>query len=107
MPKKDSSGEIDKELSISKAGNKLLRRLLVGASQYVLGPFGKDCDLKRFGEKLLSRGGSPKTIKRKTVVAVSRKLAVLMHAVWKGDDDYVPFKKTHGKMNEPQQAEVA
>ena len=100
VPRKDSSGEMDKELSISKAGNKLLRRLLVAASHYILGPFGKDCDLKRFGEKLLKRGGSPKIVKRKTVVAVARKLAVLMHAVWKGDDDYAPFMKDH-RQNEP------
>jgi len=97
VPKKDSSGTVDKELSISKAGNKLVRRLLVGSAQYILGNFGKDCDLKRFGEKLASRGGAPKTAKRKAVVATARKLAVLMHTLWVNDDDYIPFMIEHRK----------
>jgi len=107
VPKKDSSGNLDKELSISKAGNKLLRRLLVGASHYILGPFGTDCDLKQFGEKLLKRGGAPKVVKRKTVVAVSRKLAVKMHAVWKSDGDYNPFMEKPRQKKKNQKPEAA
>ena len=52
VPKRDQSGETDKQLGISKAGDAYLRRLLVGAAQYILGPFGPDCDLKRHGLKL-------------------------------------------------------
>ena len=76
-PRRDQSEEIDKQLRITKAGNPFLRRLLVGAAQYVVGPFGEDCDLKSFGLRLSANGG--KNAKRKAVVAVARKLAVLLH----------------------------
>jgi transposase len=88
-PKRDQSGQTDKALSITKAGNTYLRRLLVSAAQYVLGPFGPDCDLRRFGMKVASRGG--KVAKRKAVVAVARKLAVVMHHIWKNNTVYEPF----------------
>ena len=106
VPKKDASGTVDKELSISKAGNKLVRRLLVGSAQYILGHFGKDCDLRRFGEKLAARGGAPRTAKRKAVVATARKLAILMHTLWANDDDYIPFMIEH-RRKRPQQAKAA
>jgi transposase len=89
VPKKDKSGSIDKPLSITKAGNTYLRRLLVGSAQYILGPFGPDCELKRYGERIASRGG--KIAKRKATVAVARKLAVLMHNLWKNGTVYEPF----------------
>src|SRR5690606_35109616 len=78
VPKRDQSGDLDKQLRISKTGDAYLRRLLVGAAQYILGPFGPDCDLKRKGLQLAERGGS--RAKRKAVVAVARKLAVLLLA---------------------------
>ena len=76
-------------LGISKTGNKLLRRLLVQAAQYILGPFGEDCELRRFGEKLAARGG--KIAKRKAVIAVARKLSVVMLNIWKNEIAYDPF----------------
>lgn len=79
-PRRDQSGETDKELRITKAGNPYLRRLLVGSAQYILGPFGEDCNLRRFGLRLATRGG--KNAKRRAVVAVARNLAVLMHRLW-------------------------
>lgn len=88
-PKRDQSGMTDKQLPISKAGDAYLRRLLVGCAQYILGPFGPDCDLKRFGVKLAARGG--KNAKRRAVVAVARKLAVMMHQLWKSGATYDPF----------------
>ena len=88
-PKRDQSGQTDKQLHITKAGDGYLRRLLVGCAQYVLGPFGPDCDLRRFGLKLAARGG--KNAKRRAVVAVARKLAVLMHQLWKSGATYDPF----------------
>jgi transposase len=88
-PKRDQSGATDKQLRITKAGDAYVRRLLVGCSQYILGPFGPDCDLKRFGLKLAARGG--KNAKRRAVVAVTRKLAVLMHHLWKSGAVYDPF----------------
>ena len=57
VPKRDQSGESDKQLRISKAGDAYLRRLLVSAAQYILGPFGPDCRLRRTGLKLAERGG--------------------------------------------------
>lgn len=87
-----SSGETNKQLRISKAGNKYLRRLLISCAQYILGPFGQDCDLRNHGLKIMSRGG--KNAKKKAVVAVARKLAVLLHHLWKTNAIYDPFYNT-------------
>ena len=51
-PRRDQSGETDKELRITKAGNGYLRRLLVGSAHYIMGPFGPDCELRRFGMRI-------------------------------------------------------
>src|SRR5262249_19661379 len=69
-------------------GDVMLRRLLVSSSHYILGPFGPDTDLRRYGERLYERGG--KNAKRRAVVAVARKLAVLLHAL---DIEETPFIK--------------
>jgi transposase len=90
VPKRDQSGDLDKQLHISKAGDAYLRRLLVSAAQYILGPFGPDCDLRRYGEALSARGG--KAAKKKAVVAVARKLSVLLLTLWKGSLDYEPLR---------------
>lgn len=91
VPKRDQSGGLDKELRISKAGNKYMRTLLVGAAQYILGPFGPDCDLRRRGLKLADRGG--RGAKKKAVVATARKLAVVMHRLWSSDADYIALRE--------------
>lgn len=88
VPKRDQSGDSDKQLRISKAGNAYLRRLLVSAAQYVIGPFGPDCELKRHGLMLAERGG--KRAKKKAVVAIARKLAVIMFALLRDGADYRP-----------------
>jgi transposase len=80
VPRKDQSGETDKQLHITKAGNRYLRRLLVQSAQYILGPFGEDCALRRFGERIAARGG--KNAKRRAIIAVARKLAILLHRLW-------------------------
>lgn len=90
VPKRDQSGNLDKQMRISKAGNAYLRRLLVSAAQYILGPFGADCDLRRHGEALCARGG--KAAKKKAVVAIARKLSVLLLTLWKGDLTYEPLR---------------
>jgi transposase len=90
VPKRDQSGALDKQLRISKAGDVYLRCLLVGCAQYILGPFGPDCDLKRHGLMLAERGGGRN--KRKAVVAIARKLAVLMLTLWKHGRDYEPLR---------------
>ena len=92
-PKRDQSGDLDKQLRITKAGNVYLRKLLVGSAQYILGPFGPDCNLRCFGLRLAERGG--RNAKRRAVVAVARKLAILMHRLWKTGEVYDPFYKPH------------
>ena len=77
VPARDQSGDRDPQKHISKEGDEMLRKLLVGSAHYVLGPFGSDSDLRRHGEKIASRGG--KNAKKRAVVAVARKLAVLLH----------------------------
>lgn len=91
-PKQDQSGERNPELRITKAGNRDLRRLLVQCAQYMLGPFGKDTDLRRFGESIAARGG--KAAKRRALVAVARKLAVLLHRLWVTGEVYEPLRNS-------------
>ena len=92
-PKRDQSGMIDKQLGITKAGDTYLRTMLVGCAQYMLGQFGPECDLRRVGLKIAERGG--KNGKRRAVVAIARKLAVLLHSLWKSDEMYDPFYQTN------------
>jgi transposase len=88
VPRLDDSSESRPQLRISKAGDELGRRLLVGAAQYILGPFGPECDLRRYGEAIAQRGG--KNAKKRAAVAVARKLAVLLHRLWVSERDYEP-----------------
>lgn len=90
VPKQDQSGSLDKQLHITKAGDTYLRRLLVGSAQYLMGPFGPPCGLRLFGERLAARGG--KNAKRRAVVAVARKLAVLLHKLWVSTEPYDPMR---------------
>ena len=90
VPKQDQSGSLDKQLNITKAGDGYLRRLLVGSAQYILGPFGPACGLRSFGLRLALRGGQ--NAKRRAVVAVARKLAVLLHKLWVSDAVYDPMR---------------
>jgi len=92
VPKRDQSGEVDKELSISRKGNTYLRCLLVGSAQYILGPFGPDCDLKERGLKLVERGG--RRAKKKAVVATARKLAVVMLSLLKNGGKYESYRRS-------------
>lgn len=89
VPRRDQSGDTDKQLSITKAGDTFVRKLLVQAANYILGPFGTDSDLKRWGLKLAERGG--KNGKQRAKVAVARKLAVLMHRLWVTGEIYEPL----------------
>jgi transposase len=91
-PGKDQSGEMDKQLPISKAGDRYLRLLLVQCAQYVLSCRGKDCEIKRWGLKLAERGG--KAAKKRAVIAVARRLAVQMHRLWVGAEPYDAFYAT-------------
>jgi transposase len=89
VPAKDESGDRDPQLRITKEGDEFLRSLLVNSAQYIMGPFGEDCDLRRHGQKIAARGG--KNAKKRGVVAVARKLAVLMHVLWSKNATYEPL----------------
>jgi transposase len=88
-PRRDQSGENDPQLRISKRGDSYLRRLLVSAAQYILGPFGPPSALRQYGLALAS-GGTPRA-KKRAVVAVARKLAVLLLTLWKNKSVYQAF----------------
>lgn len=89
VPRQDDSGDRSPQLPITKAGNGYMRRLLVGSAHYILGPFGPDCDLRRFGMRLAERGG--KNAKKRAVIAVARKLGVLLHRLWVTAEVYEPL----------------
>jgi transposase len=90
VPKRDDSGDRSPQLRITKHGDKFLRRLMVIGAHYILGPHGPDTDLRRWGLKLCQRGG--KNAKKRAVVAVARKLAVLLIAMLKNGQDYRPLR---------------
>ena len=90
VPGKDQSGDRDPGKRISGEGDEMLRRLLVGSAHYILGPFGPDTDLRRHGEKIASRGG--KNAKKRAVVAIARKLSVLLHRLWITGEPYEPLR---------------
>jgi transposase len=94
VPKQEDSGDSQPQLRISKAGDMMLRRLLVGSAHYILGPFGPDTDLRRYGLRLCERGG--KNAKKRAAVAVARKLAVLLHRLWISGEVYEPLR--HGAL---------
>jgi transposase len=79
-PRRRNSGQSQPQLHISKEGDRYLRTMLVQGAHYILGPFGEDSDLRRWGMRLAERGG--KNAKKRAVVAVARKLAVLLHKLW-------------------------
>jgi len=94
VPKRDQSGDSDKALRITKAGDHQLRRLLVACAHYVLSKNGPDCTLKRSGLKRVK--SDEKTNKKKAVVKTARKLAVLLLALLKDEQaKYIPFPNQH------------
>src|SRR5215216_1341880 len=93
VPARDQSGDRDPQKHISKEGDEMLRKLLVSSAHYILGPFGSESDLRRHGEKIASRGG--KNAKKRAVVAVARKLSVLLHRLWVSGEIYEPLYNAH------------
>ena len=89
-PRQADSGDQKPQLHITKAGDEALRSLLVCAAQYILGPHGPDSDLRRWGLALAERGG--RAAKKRAVVAVARKLAVLLHRLWETGEIYDPLR---------------
>jgi len=97
QPGRRNSGESEPQMRISKEGDEYLRTLLVQGAHYILGPFGKDSDLRRWGQKLSARGG--KNAKKRAVVAVARKLAVLLHRLWVSGEVYEPLRNSQKAMS--------
>ena len=96
IPGSNQSGDQDPQMPITKTGNEDMRRLLVGSAQYLLGPLNKqDSELRQWGLNLAgpvnNKGKHDKIRKRRAVVAVARKLAVLMHLLWVTGSVYDPF----------------
>src|SRR5215216_1494359 len=90
VPGKAQSGERDPQKRISREGDEMTRRLLVGSAHYILGPFAQDCDLRRHGLKI-ARHTAAKNARKRAVVAVARKLSVLLHHFWISCEVYEPL----------------
>ena len=92
VPRRDQSGAQDPQLRISKCGDPLGRALLVQCTHYILGHFGPDSDLRRFGQRLEAQGG--KRAKKRAIVATARKLAVLLFALLRKSEVYEPLRNS-------------
>jgi transposase len=95
-PGRRNSGNSEPQKKISKEGDRYLRTMMVQGAHYILGPFGEDSDLRRWGLKLAERGG--KNAKKRAVVAVARKLAVLLHRLWVSGEVYEPLRNSKKEM---------
>jgi transposase len=93
QPGRRNSGQSEPQMHISKEGDPYLRTLLVQGAQHILGPFGIDSDLRRWGLKLAERGG--KSGKKRAIVATARKLAVLLHHLWVSGEVYEPLHNSN------------
>jgi transposase len=91
-PKRSNSGESEPQLRITKEGDVYLRKLLVQGAHCILGRRGPDTDLKRWGLKLCQRGG--RNAKKRAIVAVARKLAILLHRLWVTGEVYEPLRNS-------------
>ena len=91
-PAQKESGESKPQLGITKAGDEYLRKTLVNCAHYILGRHGQDSDLRRYGQRICQRGG--KNAKKRAVVAVARKLAVLLHRLWVSGEAYEPLRNS-------------
>jgi len=89
QPGRRNSGQSEPQMHISKEGDPYLRTLLVQGAHHILGPFGMDSDLRRWGLKLAERGG--KSGKKRAIIATARKLAVLLHRLWVSGEAYEPL----------------
>ncbi|MGH2657402.1 MAG: IS110 family transposase [Actinomycetota bacterium] len=92
VPRKRDSGNASPQLRTTKSGDPMLRHLLTQAAHYILGPFGPDTDLRRWGLQIAERGGN--NVKKRAIVAVARKLAVLLHSLWSTGEVYEPLRNS-------------
>jgi transposase len=95
IPRQYESGDSRPQMRITKTGDRMMRALLVQSAQYILGPFGKDSDLRHHGLKIAARGG--KNAKKRAITAVARKLSVLLHRLWVTGEVYEPLRNSTQK----------
>lgn len=98
-PRLEQSGDSDPQLRITKAGDGLLRKTLVECAQYMLGPFGEDSDLRRWGLKMIGAGNGSKRARQRAVVGVARRLAVLLMSLWKSGQTYDPLRHSRAQQS--------
>ncbi len=103
VPRQRDSGSRERSGRITKTGDKMCRRLLVQSAHYILGPFGPDCDLRKWGKQIIERGEARG--RKHAAVAVARKLAVLLHRLWVTGEAYEPLRAAKAK-EEPNAALV-
>jgi len=89
-PKRRQSGQSDPQLHITKEGDVYLRKMLVQGAHRILSPRSPDTDLKRWGLRLAERGGQ--NAKKRAIVAVARKLGILLHRLWVTAEVYEPLR---------------
>jgi transposase len=94
-PRRSQSGDSDPQLGITKAGDQYLRKLLVQSAHSVLGHYGPDSALRQWGLQICGRGG--KNAKKRALIAVARKLSVLLHRLWVTQAEYIPFYEMEKK----------
>jgi transposase len=97
QPGRRNSGQSEPQMHISKEGDPYLRTLLVQGAHHILGPFGADSDLRRWGLKLAERGG--RNGKKRAIIATARKLAVLLHHLWVSGEVYAPLHNSQRAMS--------
>jgi len=102
VPRLDQSGQSNPGLSITKHGDAYMRSLLVSAATRILGPFGVDSDLRRFGLRIIEQGGQ--RARAKARIAVARKLAVLLHRLLLTGEVYEPLRNSPEVAEEPSAA---
>ncbi len=95
-PRQQQSGDSNPQCGITKSGNIYLRSLLVQSAQYILRRTGPDSELRRWGLKLAASGG--KRGKKRAVVAVARKLAVILLSMWRNHKNFEPFPQPVAKL---------
>lgn len=99
VPGQDQSGARDVALRITKEGDRLLRTLLVQCAHCIVRAGAPDSDLRRWAlakleqdQREAERNGQKKNPRKKRVlVAVARRLAVLMHRLWATGEVYDPL----------------
>jgi transposase len=85
VPRRYQSGEVDRPGRISKAGDQLVRTLLYEAANALLTRSRQPSALKAWAEAIAARSG-----RKKAKVALARRLAVMLHRLWRDGTAFVP-----------------